>query len=163
MMMVDWTTIIIAILSGSSISGLIATILYRRENKRLKESEAKKAEMGAKESEADALIKYGGAMEKLLENIGKQQQSFENSMRDKDDIIKQQKHLIETYKKDLDEALKKISQFEMIFKQNERKINGLQKTIDAEIGKKKFAENNVCFVEDCELRKPPRNTFNNES
>ena len=119
--------------------------------------------MGAKESEADALIKYGGAMEKLLENIGKQQQSFENSMRDKDDIIKQQKHLIETYKKDLDEALKKISQFEMIFKQNERKINGLQKTIDAEIGKKKFAENNVCFVEDCELRKPKLGTYKKEA
>lgn len=159
----NWTSIVIAVLTGGSISGIVAAVVYRRENKRMKESQAVTAEMGAKESEADALIKYGGAMEKLLENITKQQESFEKSMTEKDIIIEQQKHLIEQYKLELDEANKKIKQFEYTVKENERKINGMQRVLDEEVGKKRFAEDNICFVEDCTLRKPAKGTYKKES
>ena len=159
----DWTSIVIAVLTGGSISGIVAAVVYRRENKRLKESEAKTAEMGAKESEADALIKYGGAMEKLLENINRQQESFEKSMAEKDIIIEQQKHLIEQYKSELDEANKKIKEFEITIRQNSRKIEGMQKMLNTEIKDRVQAEDSICLVEDCNKRKPAKGTYKKET
>ena len=158
----DWTSIVIAVLTGGSISGIVAAVVYRRENKRMKESQAVTAEMGAKESEADALIKYGGAMEKLLENITKQQESFEKSMAEKDTIIEQQKHLIEQYKSELDKANKKIKEFELTIRENSRKIEGMQKMLNTEIKDRVQAEDSICLVEDCKLRTPPKGTYKKE-
>ena len=158
----DWTSIVIAVLTGGSISGIVAAVVYRRENKRMKESQAVTAEMGAKESEADALIKYGGAMEKLLENINRQQESFEKSMAEKDIIIEQQKHLIEQYKSELDEANKKIKEFEHTIRENSRKIEGMQKMLNTEIKDRVQAEDNICLVDDCTLRKPAKGTYKKE-
>ena len=159
----DWTSIVIAVLTGGSISGIVAAVVYRRENKRLKESEAKTAEMGAKESEADALIKYGGAMEKLLENINRQQESFEKSMAEKDIIIEQQKNLIEQYKSELDEANKKIKEFELTIRENSRKIEGMQRMLNTEIKDRVQAEYSICLVEDCNMRRPAKGTYKKES
>ena len=159
----DWTSIVIAVLTGGSISGIVAAVVYRRENKRLKESEAKTAEMGAKESEADALIKYGGAMEKLLENINRQQESFEKSMAEKDIIIEQQKNLIEQYKSELDEANRKIKEFELTIRENSRKIEGMQKMLNMEIKDRVQAEDSICLVEDCNKRKPAKGTYKKET
>ena len=159
----DWTSIVIAVLTGGSISGIVAAVVYRRENKRLKESEAKTAEMGAKESEADALIKYGGAMEKLLENINRQQESFEKSMAEKDIIIEQQKNLIEQYKSELDEANRKIKEFELTIRENSRKIEGMQRMLNTEIKDRVQAEDSICLVEDCTLRKPAKGTYKKET
>ena len=158
----DWTSIVIAVLTGGSISGIVAAVVYRRENKRMKESQAVTAEMGAKESEADALMKYGGAMEKLLGNITMQQESFEKSMAEKDTIIEQQKHLIEQYKSELDEANKKIKEFEITVRENSRKIEGMQKMLNAEIKDRVQAEDSICLVEDCTLRKPAKGTYKKE-
>ena len=158
----DWTSIVIAVLTGGSISGIVAAVVYRRENKRMKESQAVMAEMGAKESEADALIKYGGAMEKLLENITRQQESFEKSIKEKDIIIEQQKHLIEQYKSELDEANKKIREFELTIRENSRKIEGMQKMLNTEIKDRVQAEDSICLVEDCALRKPAKGTYKKE-
>ena len=159
----DWTSIVIAVLTGGSISGIVAAVVYRRENKRLKESEAKTAEMGAKESEADALIKYGGAMEKLLENINRQQESFEKSMAEKDIIIEQQKNLIEQYKSELDEANRKIKEFELTIRENSRKIEGMQKMLNTEIKDRVQAEDSICLVEDCNMRRPSKGTYKKET
>lgn len=163
----DLTSIVIAVLTGGSISGIVAAVVYRRENKRLKESEAKTAEMGAKQSEAEALIKYGSAMEQLLKNMEDQQKSFEKSMAEKDIIIEQQKHLIEQYRTELDnvkeESNKKIKELDLIVSENKRVITGMQKTLNFEISNKINAENSICLVDDCALRTPPRGTYKNES
>ena len=44
--------------------------------------------------------------------------------------------------------------------ENERKVAGMQRTIDNEIRLRKTAESNICFVTDCELRKPRLGTYN---
>ena len=46
--------------------------------------------------------------------------------------------------------------------ENERKVAGMQRTIDNEIRLRKTAEGNICFVTDCELRKPRLGTYNKE-
>ena len=102
------------------------------------------------------------AMEKLLGNITKQQESFEKSMAEKDTIIEQQKHLIEQYKSELDEANKKIKEFEITVRENSRKIEGMQKMLNAEIKDRVQAEDSICLVEDCTLRKPAKGTYKKE-
>ena len=46
--------------------------------------------------------------------------------------------------------------------ENERKVAGMQRTIDNEIRLRKTAESNICCVDDCELRKPRLGTYNKE-
>ena len=42
------------------------------------------------------------------------------------------------------------------------RAQGMQRTIDNEIRLRKTAEGNICFVRDCELRKPRLGTYNKE-
>jgi len=114
-------------------------------------------------AEGDALAKYGDVIEKLLGNVSQQQETFNNIIEQKDLTIEQQAKLLDEYKCSLEEANRKIKKFEYMVKENDRKITGMQKVIDEEVGKKRFAEDNICFVEDCKLRKPPKNTYGKES
>ena len=134
----DLASTVIAILTGGTLTGAVGTIAairYRKENKRLKESEAKTAEMGAKKIEADALTEYGGAMQQLLTNIKTQQELFERSMAEKDVLLNQQKNLIDQYRTELEEANRKIKTFEYLVSENKRKVEGVQKEHDIVVKK----------------------------
>ena len=41
----DWTEIIMAVLSGTTVGGVVEAIRYRRQNKSLKENEVKKDDL----------------------------------------------------------------------------------------------------------------------
>ena len=78
----DWTALIIAILSGTTLSGAIEAIRYRRENKRMKEAEAAKVENEVKDNETDTQMKqmnvadkYFEGMLKMLEQVKSSQES----------------------------------------------------------------------------------------
>ncbi|NLB81868.1 MAG: hypothetical protein GX800_09760 [Clostridiaceae bacterium] len=146
-----WTEIIIAILTGGTLSGIATAIVYRRENRRLKESEAKKAELEAKGSDADVADKSASVMKKMFENAEQQQTTFNAIILGKDELIEQQRNLIDGYKCALDEANQKLKGLEFNVGENNRKIIGMQKTIDNEIRERKLAESSVCFVRDCAL------------
>jgi peptidoglycan hydrolase CwlO-like protein len=110
-------------------------------------------------SQADAIDKAADAMKKLLDNADQQQATFNKIIESKDNIIEQQRKLIENYKVALDEANKKIKEFEYKVADNERKIAGMQKIIESEICERKKAEHNICFVTECQLRKPKLGTY----
>ena len=46
--------------------------------------------------------------------------------------------------------------------ENDRKISGMQKIIEGEISERKKAENNICFADDCKLRRPKLGTYKKE-
>ena len=78
----DWTALIIAILSGTTLSGAIEAIRYGRENKRMKEAEAAKVENEVKDNETDTQMKqmnvadkYFEGMLKMLEQVKSSQES----------------------------------------------------------------------------------------
>ena len=114
-------------------------------------------------SKADVVDSSTDAMNKMMELIGSQQDRFNKIIDGKDKLIEQQQGLIDGYKTALDEANQKLKTLEFKVGENDRKISGMQKTIDNEIKERKIAESNICFVSDCETRRPKLGTYKKES
>ena len=102
------------------------------------------------------------AMNKMMTLIGTQQEKLNAIIKDKDKLIEQQQGLINDYKAALEEANQKLKNLEFKVSENDRKISGMQKIIEGEISERKKAEHNICFVTDCEFRKPKIGTYKNE-
>jgi hypothetical protein len=114
-------------------------------------------------SKADVVDSSTDAMNKMMELIGSQQDRFNKIIEGKDKLIEQQQGLIDGYKTALEEANQKLKTLEFKVGENDRKISGMQKTIDNEIKERKIAESNICFVTECELRKPRLGTYKKEA
>lgn len=104
-------------------------------------------------SQADVIDKAADAMKKLLDNADQQQTTFNKIIEGKDKLIEQQQSLIEGYKIALDEANKKLKEFEYKVADNDRKIAGMQKMIDTAINDRRIAESLACYDEKCDKRK----------
>ena len=146
--MFDWDMIISGLLGIVGGGGLTALFLR------------KQTKAGA---EADAIDKAADAMRKLLENAEQQQTTFNSIIEGKDKLIEQQQGLIDGYKAALLDANQKLKMMEYDISDNKRKIDGLQRAVNNEISKRKAAEENICFVYDCELRRPKRGTYKKET
>lgn len=114
-------------------------------------------------SQADVVDSSTEAMNKMMELIGSQQDRFNKIIEGKDKLIEQQQGLIDGYKTALEEANQKLKTLEFKVGENDRKISGMQKTIDNEIKERKIAESNICFVTECQLRKPRLGTYKKEA
>ena len=114
-------------------------------------------------SQADVIDKAADAMKKLLDNAEQQQTTFNAIILGKDKLIEQQQGLINEYKTALEDANQKLKNLEFKVSENDRKISGMQKTIDNEIRERKLAENSICFVTECQLRKPKLGTYKKEA
>ena len=140
----NWELIISAIvgmLTGGGVSWLF----------KLKEDKAS--------SQADVVDSSTEAMNKMMTLIGTQQERLNAIIEDKDRLIEQQRGLINEYKAALEEANQKLKNLEFKVSENDRKISGMQRTIDDEIRKRRLAEHNICFVDDCESREPKLGTY----
>ena len=140
----NWELIIsavIGVLTGSGISWLF----------KIKEDKAG--------SKADVVDSSTDAMNKMMELIGSQQDRFNKIIEGKDKLIEQQQGLINEYKTALEEANQKLKNLEFKVSENDRKISGMQKIIESEISERKKAEHNICFVTECQLRKPKLGTY----
>ena len=129
----NWEYIVTAVLS--LVSGGTITGLYLR-----KQTEGSATAVVVKESME--------ALRSALETLTSQQDVFAVTIKSKDDEI--------TLLKD------KIKELNLRVAENERKVAGMQRTIDNEIRLRKEAEGNICFVSDCELRKPRLGTYKKE-
>ena len=89
------------------------------------------------------------ALRSALETLTSQQEVFAGTVKSKDDEI----------------ALLKdqIKELKLRVAENERKVAGMQKLIDNEFRERKIAEHNICFVNECELRKPKLGTYKKEA
>ena len=107
-------------------------------------------------SEADALDKYSEVMTKLLQNTTFQQETFNAIIKDQRKSIEERDRIIEENKTVIAEMKTQIQDLKLKVAENERKVQGLQKTINDEFRKRSIAEQNMCTVEGCERRQPPR-------
>ena len=81
----DWTTIILALLSGTSIGGIFEAWRYRKLNKQMKENETKQSNVETQKQELDLLQLYKDEMLKLFElmkqnqteNVGNQKEMMD--------------------------------------------------------------------------------------
>jgi predicted nucleic acid-binding Zn-ribbon protein len=126
----NWEYIVTAVIS--LVSGGTITGLYLR-----KQTEGSATAGVVKESME--------ALKSALETLTSQQNVFAVTLKSKDDEIV---------------ALKdQIKELNLRVAENERKLAGMQRTIENEIRLRKEAEGNICFVSDCEMRKPKLGTY----
>lgn len=111
--------------------GGIGTIIYWRQNRG-------SATAGVVKESMDAL-------KSALETLTSQQEVFAITIKSKDDEIASLKE--------------QIKELNLRVAENERKVAGMQRTIENEIRLRKKAEGNICFVSDCEMRKPKLGTY----
>lgn len=87
----DWMALIVALLSGTTVGSVFEAIRYRRQNKRLKEAEAAKAENEVKDNETDTQIKQMDMADKyfhgMLEMLEQVKHSTENGNLNQEKII----------------------------------------------------------------------------
>ena len=88
------------------------------------------------------------ALKSTLETLTNQQAVFVNTVKSKDDEISTLKD--------------RIKELNLRVAENERKVAGMQKIIESEFRERKKAEHNICFVTDCEFRKPKIGTYKKE-
>jgi len=137
-----WITTLIGFIGGI---GGIGTILYWRQNK------------GS--ATADAI-------DKLLNNIILQTDAFNKAIIAKDVMIKQLNQIIEEKTKlavenqnKIDKLTREWQERDYEFATMKRQIKGMQTIIDNFEARAKYAENNICSVEGCELRVPALGTY----
>ena len=65
----DLTQVIMAILSGTTLGGIYEAVKYRKQNKALKEAEAKNATTDAQGGQIDLANKYFDGMLEMLEKV----------------------------------------------------------------------------------------------
>ena len=63
----DWTTIILALLSGTSVASIVEAIRYRNANKQLKDNEATQSTIETQKAEIDLANLYKEEMLKVIE------------------------------------------------------------------------------------------------
>lgn len=112
-------------------------------------------------SKADVIDKSADAMKKLLEITEHQSIAFEEILKKKDELIAQQVTLIDDYKSALDDANRKIRGFDYKVAENERKISGMQKMLDAQLRGKLIADNSACYNNPCAERMTAKDLLTN--
>ena len=75
----DWTALIITLLTGTTLGGIVEAIRYRRENKRIKEAETAKAENEVKDNETDTQMKQMDMADKYFDGMLKMLEQVKNS------------------------------------------------------------------------------------
>lgn len=65
----DWTTIILALLSGTTVGGVVEAIRYRRQNLKIKNSEATVSDATAQQAQMDIVVKFRDEMMTMIDLV----------------------------------------------------------------------------------------------
>lgn len=145
-----------SLVGGGALGGLVSTIINRKENKRIKKSEAVKSEAEAKKEDVSAAVEMMGLLERTVSHMERMNDYNKTNseellklLRDKDDIN-------EKLRRDI-----KLLQLQRT--EDHRRITGLEKAFDRELQWRKDGDYHYCGVEDCDKRQPPLGTFKRET
>lgn len=83
-MSLDWNTIIIALLGGTSIISIIQAIRFRKQNLKIKDSEATVSDVEAQKARLDLIVKVKEEMLSMVETV---KQANEKNFANQDQII----------------------------------------------------------------------------
>lgn len=92
----DWTTIIVALLSGTTVGGIVEAIKYRRQNAKIKDSEATVSDVEAQKAKMDLVIKFRDEMVNMVDIV---KQANEKSFANQDQIIEKLSRMDERLEK----------------------------------------------------------------
>lgn len=139
--MTDWVGLFGIIFGGAGLLGTIGGFVYLRPRMRKEDSEADKAKHDARM--ADLAVS-----EKAYQIIDKLQEELQERTR----------ITLELEKFAHSNSLK-LNEHEQTISNLGRDVGNLQKTVDAELCRRRYAERMICLREDCDMRIPDIGTY----
>lgn len=153
--MIDWTTIIVAIISmaaGVGGTSVLSYFLFRKQT--------------VKKEDLDVILKDSSAANGMLEftkNMNEFKdgiiENLQKTVTQQNDIIQEKNIAYEILKGETDANRKKIQMLSITQTDHERKLKGINDVLRQEIGRKKYAERLICVRELCAERKPELGSF----
>lgn len=148
----EWLVTMSSFLGGGALGGWISAVVNRKENKRIKQSEAFQSEASAKREDALAATEMMGLLERTVSHMEKMNSYNKSNSEELLKLLREKEGINEKLKKDL--ALLQLQ-----ITEDHRRITGLEKTVEREIRWRKDGDDHYCLVVDCPNRLPPRGTF----
>lgn len=81
----DWNSIIMMLLGGTTVGGIVSAIWYRNQNKTIKNSEATQADVQAQEAQINLANKYRDDTLKMLQMV---KEANEKNFTNQDEILR---------------------------------------------------------------------------
>ena len=141
-----------SVAGGSALGGLISFVFNRKENKRIKRSEAVQSEATAKREDASAASEMMGLLERTVSHMERMNsynetnsESLLNMVREKDQLN--------------DRLIKDLELLQLHRTEDHRRITGLEKTVERELEWREESDFHFCSITDCDLREPPLGTL----
>ena len=145
-------TVILSIISTLLAGVSIFQFIFFRKEKRRYEADTRKREEEAKQSEAGTRTADAEADSKIFANYRVQMDFFlaehNKVLGEKFDLMNENFDLKQ-----------KMKEYDYKFASQDRKLSGMQKTIESSILRTKYAEDNICIKTECPLRVPSLGTF----
>lgn len=132
--------------------GFVSNVINRKENKRIRKSEAVQKEAQAKKEDASAATEMMGLLERTVAHMERMNTYNETNAESLLNMVRERDQLNDRLKRDLE--LLQLQRTE-----DHRRITGLEKRMARELTWRKDSDRHYCAVEDCELRVPPLGTF----
>lgn len=148
----EWLITMSSFLGGGALGGWISAVVNRKENKRIKQSEAFQSEASAKREDALAATEMMGLLERTVAHMEKMNSYNKSNSEELLRLLREKEGINEKLKKDL-------SLLQLQITEDHRRITGLEKTVEREIRWRKDGDDHYCLVVDCPNRLPPRGTF----
>ena len=143
---------ITSIAGGGALGGLISFVFNRKENKRIKKSEAVQSEATAKREDASAASEMMGLLERTVSHMERMNSYNETNSESLLKMVSEKDQLNDRLIKDLE--LLQLQRTE-----DHRRITGLEKTVERELEWRKESDFHFCSITGCDLREPPLGTL----
>lgn len=139
-------------MGGGALGGFISNVINRKENKRIKKSEAVQKEALARREDASAATEMMGLLERTVAHMERMNTYNESNSESLLNMVRDRDKLNDKLKRDLE--LLQLQRTE-----DHRRITGLEKTVERELTWRQDSDYHYCVVKDCEMRKPTMGTF----
>lgn len=141
-----------SVAGGGALGGLISTMINRKENRRIKKSEAVQSEATAKREDASAATEMMSLLERTVAHMEKMNSYNETNSESLLKMVKEKDNINDRLIKDLE--LLQLQRTE-----DNRRITGLEKTVKRELEWRKESDFHFCSITGCDLREPPLGTL----
>ena len=141
-----------SIAGGGALGGLISFFINRKENRRIKLSEAVQSEAMAKREDASAASEMMGLLERTVSHMEKMNSYNESNSESLLKMVSEKDSIN-------DKLIKDLELLQLQRSEDHRRITGLEKTVAREIEWRKDSDFHYCKIINCQLRKPPLGTY----
>ncbi|HOO96014.1 MAG TPA: hypothetical protein PLH60_08780 [Proteiniphilum sp.] len=144
----EWLVTLSSFLGGGALGGWISAVVNRKENRRIKRSEAVQSEAAARREDASAATEMMGLLERTVAHMERMNAYNESNAESLLLMVRERDQLNDRLKRDLE-------LLQMQRTEDHRRIRGLEKTVTRELNWRKESDRHYCARAECERRMPP--------